>query len=112
MNVKHSDVMKLLRLVQRVQEADKDMPVTQLAAFFGVALYGEEGAMAVGRSIGQPRASISRNIRRLTDQATPSREGYGLVRQIDHPKDFRRKQLVLTDDGEALLRDLCEIVGS
>lgn len=55
------------------------------------------------------QAAASRHCRMMVDKYSPSKEGHGLCRWVQDPKDFRSKYLELTEKGEAVREELRKV---
>jgi len=108
--MKDKHIRSLLEVISVMKELQVDLPLNQLEAFLVVTR--EEG-LAVRdyhARTGQPFSSMSRNIRVLTDNATPTRSGYGLVEIREALHDRRSRAPFLLDKGKELGLKIDEIL--
>lgn len=108
--MKDKHIQALLKVVNELREVKVDLPLTQLHILLTV--FREEGLSAgeVERRVGQPKSSVTRNIRVLTDRATADRKGLGLCETRHDTADIRIKNIYLTQEGKALAARIDEIL--
>lgn len=103
--MKQSSTIQLARFAQAVaavHEVHADLPVNALRCLLAVMLEDGLSQQQAIQRLKMPKATVSRNMRLISDRQSPTREGLGLIEMRPDPADYRFKQAHLTPKGEAL----------
>lgn len=85
-----------------------DFPPNGLAIFVCIAQDEGVSASDLVHKLGIPKATVSRNLRMLGEQLSPTKKGINLIRLEHDPKDYRVRRGYLTDKGREFLTELNE----
>ncbi|KGK42288.1 hypothetical protein LH51_08635 [Nitrincola sp. A-D6] len=108
--MKDKHVLALIKVANVLREIKVDLPLTQLHVLLTVIR--EEGLSArdIEKRVGQPKSSVTRNIRVLTERASAERKGLGLCEYRCDTADIRVKNIYLTEEGKQIARKLEEVL--
>lgn len=103
----------LLLAVEEVRKLSPEMPAVRLSILLLVS-QSEEGLTykEIMDITGLSNASVSRNVNALSETDRHGEKGMGLVVTITDPNDWRRKAVVLSRPGKALMRKLLLILNN
>ncbi|TXR49876.1 MarR family winged helix-turn-helix transcriptional regulator [Phyllobacterium endophyticum] len=112
---KFDEGLRLLAIMEALQEAWEGMPVSVASLFIVIAQHdSRKDALSIteaGERVGMKLASTSRNIQLLENKmGERGSKPVALVEIKAHPSDYRRKVVQLTPKGRALYERLCNLV--
>ena len=117
--MKNTELKKLLKAIRKFTEMDPQMSVLAVNAFLSAALDEDVHTISDVRDIllryGGTRSNVSRNVSiwaeegwKRPDGSRP--DGYGYLRTIPDPEDYRRKIVQLTPKGKGFCANLEELM--
>ncbi|MBG9996892.1 hypothetical protein I6F50_17780 [Pseudoalteromonas sp. NZS127_1] len=95
-----------MNLAKLLRKYHADFPPNGLAIFIEVSSSEGISSSELVEKLGMPKATVSRNLRMLSDRATPTKEGMYLVTLRHDPNDYRVRRAYLTDKGRGFLLEL------
>jgi DNA-binding MarR family transcriptional regulator len=100
-----------LLAVEEVRKLSPEMPAVRLSILLLVA-ETEEGLTyrEIMDITGLSNSSVSRNVNALSETDRHGEPGMGLVLTVTDPNDWRRKAVVLSRQGKAMVRKLLLIL--
>ena len=107
--------MRVLTIIDELRKVWDGMPMSVASLFIAIAQSDNKGdpltITEAGDQVGMKLASTSRNIKLLAHGMAERGTGpIHLVEVKDHPRDYRRKVVVLTPKGRELFDRLCAVV--
>jgi DNA-binding MarR family transcriptional regulator len=98
-------INRALSLAKTLRKYHSDFPPNALAVF--CALAREEGLSTsdIVNKLDLPKATVSRNMRFLSDRLSPDKKGLSFIRMEHDPSDYRIRRGYLTDTGKKFLLD-------
>jgi DNA-binding MarR family transcriptional regulator len=96
-------IEELLRALKPFDGLRGWVPIRYVTTFLMVALDEGKGPSAYARSAGVDRMSMSRCLRDMGERSRTGGPGLGLVRAVRDPSNARRRKVLLTEKGRALL---------
>lgn len=106
---------KVEEFVEVAREVDSTMSVGALATFVHIAnrmpqlTTGELSLRDIATEMDVPYTSFTRQVDLLSAGAAPAVRGLGLLEKRPHPTKRRQRQVLVTDQGVALLKNLCRV---
>lgn len=113
--MKKTELKKLLKAIRKFSSMDPQMSVLAVNAFLSAAIDEDVTTIADVRDIllahGGTRSNVSRNVSiwaeegwKRPDGSRP--DGYGYLKTIPDPEDYRRKLVQITHKGRAFCGEL------
>lgn len=98
----------LHRVLGRMRDLDKDMPVQQSVVLTWVALNEGESQRKLREDLDMPSSTTSRNLAALSKIHRLGKAGLGLIELQESPEDRRVKLLYLTPKGRQLIERMID----
>jgi DNA-binding MarR family transcriptional regulator len=100
------ELQRGLKLTKTLRKYHSDFPPNGLSIFMSLA--SSEGLSATDLIVrlDMPKATVSRNLRMLSDLISPKKTGMKLIRLEHDPDDYRVRRGYLTDLGKIFLAEL------
>lgn len=103
----------LLRAIEELRKIDADMPSQMASTFLLIALKPGRTVGDIESALGLSQSSASRNVAALSERVHDRRNGQvgrGLVEYRSDPRDYRRRELHLTERGHEMVVRLLKIM--
>lgn len=100
----------MLNGIELLRILDREVPAQVLSCFLYIAAHNPCHKQAIEEDLGFTTASASRNIDMLCEKNRLKKPGFGLVWKEHDPSNRRRLMCGLTSKGEALLRQLKDLI--
>lgn len=97
---------KILMIFNKFRELEPEMSIHQAACFMLIAKFEGLSMKELGDKLGIAQSSTSRNVAALSKWHRLNREGLDLVEAKEDPAERRRKIVMLTPKGRALIEAL------
>jgi DNA-binding MarR family transcriptional regulator len=101
---------RVLHAVDLLRGMDREMPAQVLATFFYIASHNNCHKQAMEEELEMSNSSGSRNTDWLSDLHRLRKPGLGLITKEIDPTNRRRQILTLTPKGEAIAKQIEEIL--
>ena len=102
------EISRGLKLTKSLREQHSDFPPNGLAIFLSIAKQEGASSTELVQRLNMPKATVSRNLRMLSDLLAPRKEGMKLVYLEHDPDDYRVRRAYLTPKGKEFLKSLIE----
>jgi hypothetical protein len=99
-------IQVLLWTLKSLTNVRASMPLPCITTFLMVALEEGKGVCAYARAAGIHRAAMSRYLHEIGDKTRHGSPGLGLVAVEPHPVYPRRRQILLTDKGRSIAKEM------
>jgi hypothetical protein len=104
-------IQALLWALKPLANLRSSIPLPYATTFLMVAIDEGKSVNAYARAVGINRAMMHRYVRNIGDRARNGGPGLGLVRTEPHPTYSNRRQVLLTDKGRSLAKDIFRQMG-
>lgn len=105
--ITNDDMLKLLKIIEKLRVLDLEMPAQVVASFLYVASHDGCHSVALQEDLDMTAASVSRNTTWLSSHHRTNKErGLNLITKEVDPSNRRRHLLKLTVEGRKLVKDL------
>lgn len=112
-NMQKSGIVQALDFVSSMLDVDEEISASTMAVFLAVCLQEGLSNSDVEEMLELPKARVSRNIQLLTKVAKRRLDSNGcnLVEMKIDPKDYRRRNLYLTNKGKSVRDKITKLLG-
>ena len=97
------EISRGLKLTKSLRELHSDFPPNGLAIFLSIAKQEGASSTELVERLKMPKATVSRNLRMLSDLLAPRKEGMKLVYLEHDPDDNSVRRAYLTPQGKEFL---------
>src|SRR5579862_550840 len=104
-------IQALLWALKPLANLRSSIPLPYATTFLMVALDEGQSINAYARAVGINRFMMHRYVQNIGDRARNGGPGLGLVRTEPHPTYSNRRQVLLTDKGRSLAKEIFQQMG-
>lgn len=108
--VTNDNALRLLKVINLLRLLDREVPGQVIATYLYVASHNKCHKGALEEDLDLTTASSSRNTDWLSEHHRLNKPGLGLIKKEQDPTNRRRQQLILTQRGEQLLKQIEELL--
>jgi DNA-binding MarR family transcriptional regulator len=105
-DVDGGELAVIARALEAFRARDPDLPIQYALSFLAIARNEGSSIRALAERLGIAQSSASRNVAALSLWHSFGKPGLDLVEAQEDPRERRRKVVILTDKGRALVREL------
>ena len=100
------EISRGLNLTKALRDFHSDFPPNGLAIFISIAKQEGSSSTELMKRLDMPKATVSRNLRMLSDVLSPHKPGMKLIKLHHDPDDYRVRRAYLTPKGKAFLESI------